>query len=280
MKTDKYLIWFLALFVVTVSAMPTGATEYPSNGVLNWKGETWSLTSGVAGPGNNYWNNEGAWIDNQNRMHLTIVNEDGKWQSTMLNGEKAHLYGTYTWTVDSPALTYDKNSVVGLFTYLNDNEELDIEFARWGDAKADNLEYSVQPYKIKGNNEGYLIPSSIDGSNTIHTIEWTPKYIRFTSKTTGGKVISDYTYTNVAGIPKNPQYTLMNLWLFGSAPSDGKNIELIISDFSYTAYQEETPSYIEDPKETPEPVENTIKENIRKHRDTPKHTHKKFNRRH
>jgi len=269
MKPHKYLIWFLVLFVVMSSATPSSAKTYPSNGELNWKGINWEVRSGTGSPGNNYWNNEGAWIDDQNRMHLTITNKDGKWQCTDLKSENKYLYGTYTWKIVSPVFTYDKICVVGLFTYLTDKEEIDIEFSRWGYENGDQIDYSVQPYGISGNSKTYKVPAGIDGTNIINTLDWQPEYIRFTSKTAGGQVLSDFTYTNIGGIPRNPEYLMMNLWLFNGAPSDGKNIELIISDFSYNEDPADIPEVVpEKPEETSEPVENKIVENRKKYRDT------------
>ena len=209
--------------------------RYPSEGVINWKGQDWYLTRGISNPGNNYWNNTGAWIDNQDRLHLTIVNDDGKWKCTMLNSQNNYQYGTLTWTVASPIYTFDKNSVVGLCTYLDDYHELDIEPTRWGETIGEQLWYTVQPAKIKGNFKGYPVPSSIDGTNTTYRIEWKPTYVRFTSMQADGKIIGDYLYENVSGIPQEPESIIMNLWLNKAMPpSDGKNIELIISDFTYT----------------------------------------------
>lgn len=230
---SKYSICILALSVVLISVVQVGANTYPSNGVLNWKGQDWYLTDGKANPGNNYWDNTGAWIDSQNRLHLTIVRDNDEWKCTMLNSQYTYLYGTFTWTIASHVYCFDKNSVVGLCTYLDDCHELDIETSRWGETRGNQLWYSVQPSKIEGNNRGYLIPSSISGENTIYRIEWKPTYVRFTSTEANGNVIADYNYTNVSGVPQQPASVIMNFWLM-APPSDGKNIELIISDFTIT----------------------------------------------
>jgi endo-1,3-1,4-beta-glycanase ExoK len=235
MKEIKYLICLFALSIVLISVVPAGAKTCPSHGVLNWKGQNWYLTGGQSNPGNNYWNNAGAWIDNQNRLHLTIVKDKCKWKCTMLNSQCTYLYGTFTWTIDSPVYCFDKNSVVGLCTYLDDYHELDIETSRWGETRGNQLWYSVQPSKIEGNSRGYLVPSRVTGTKTIYRIEWKPDYVRFTSMQANGKIIADYNYTNVSGIPKQPESIIMNLWLM-APPSNGKNIELIISDFTITNY--------------------------------------------
>ena len=233
MKIIKYLMCLVAFQIFLISIVQAGGNTYPSHGILNWKGQNWYLTSGKANPGNNYWNNAGAWIDSQNRLHLTVVKDKGKWKCTMLNSEYTYLYGTFTWTVASPVYCFDENSIVGLCTYLDDCHELDIEASRWGETKGNQLWYSVQPAKIEGNSRGYLVPSNIKGTNTIYKIEWKPTYVRFTSMQANGKIIADYNYTNISGIPKQPESVIMNLWLM-APPSNGKNIELIISNFTIT----------------------------------------------
>lgn len=239
MKTIKYLMCLFILLIVLILVFPAGVntqssqervSTQSSQGVLNWKGQNWYLTGGKANPGNNYWNNTGALIDNQNRMHLTIVNDNGKWKCTMLNSQNSYLYGTFTWTVASPVYTFDKNSVVGLCTYLDDYHELNIITSKWGEPNGNQLWYSIEPSKIEGNSKDYLVPSSIEGINTTYRIEWKPNYIRFTSMQADGTIIADYNNTNISSIPKEPESIIMNLWLM-APPSDGKNIELIISDF-------------------------------------------------
>jgi endo-1,3-1,4-beta-glycanase ExoK len=268
MQAVRHLICLFVILVVLIPSTCIGATEYPSNEVLKWKGQNWHLTDGKANPGNNYWNNKGAWIDKQNRLHLTIVNNESTWKCTEVKSQNKYLYGTFTWTVASPVYTIDKNSVIGLFTYHNDSQELDVEVSRWGKTSWSNfwyfaqsskiegnnlgymipssmevfiwsktsernLWYSVQPSKIEGNSLGYMIPFTIMGTNTTYRIEWKPTYVRFTSMQESGEVIADFNYTNISGIPQQPERVIMNLWLL-APPSDGKNIELIISNFTVT----------------------------------------------
>ncbi len=216
-----------------IEHVQTGTDTYPSEGVINWKGQNWYLTGGKTNPGNNYWNSSGAWIDNQNRLHLTIVNDNGKWECTMLSSQYAYRYGTFTWTVASPVYTFDKNSAIGLCTYLDDNNASTVGISKWGNHNGNQLWYSIEPSKIKGNSKTYLVPSSIKGINTTYRIEWKPNYIRFTSMQADGTVIADYNNTNISAIPKEPESIIMNLWLVAS-PSDGKNVELIISNFTVT----------------------------------------------
>ena len=229
----KHSIHIFLLMTVLILTISSSVSAYPSAGVLDWKGQNWYLTDGKANPGHNYWNNSGAWVDNQNRLHMTIVNNNYSWKCTMLSIQKAYLYDTFTWTVDSPVYTFDKNSVVGLCTYLDDSHELNIVNSRWGASNGSNLWYYMEPSKIKGNTKEYLVPSSINGTNTTYRIEWKQDYTRFTSTAADGTVIADYNNTNVYSIPHEPEYVIMNLWLT-SPPANGKNIELIVSNFTVT----------------------------------------------
>lgn len=234
MKKIRYLICLLVLLIVVILFVPSGVKTSSSNGMLNWKGQNWSLTSGYANPGNNSWNETGAWTDDQNRLHLTIVNDKGTWKCTMLSSQNQYHYGTFTWTVDSPVYTFDKNSVIGFCTYLNDSREINIVNSRWGEANEDQLWYTIEPSKIEGNSKGYLVPSSTIGKNITYIIEWKPTYVRFTSIAQDGTVIADYNNTNASVIPKEPESVIMNLWLT-APPSNGKNIELIINDFKVSS---------------------------------------------
>lgn len=218
----------------TLTSQSNAGNIYPTNGVINWKGQRWYLTGGGrSSPGNNYWDNtgNGVWLDSQGKLHLTIRNDNGIWKSTMLNSQYKYKYGTFTWKVESPVYTYDKSSVVGLFTYFDDNNELDIETSRWGNTTNGNLWYTVQPYDVVGNEQGYNVPAYIDGSSTYYRIDWQPTYIRFVSWKSDGTLIADHTYTNTTGIPTTSQYAMMNFWMMNGATPQ-QEMELIISDFS------------------------------------------------
>jgi hypothetical protein len=236
---DTNGIWTLFYTQATqengVWTVDKGVNKYPTHGVIYWKGLNWYVIKGRSDPINNHWNNTGAWIDDKDRMHLTIVKDGDIWNCTMLNSQYKYRYGTFTWKVASPIYTFDNKSVVGFFTYLDDNNELDIEASTWGKTNGDQLTYTVQPTKTKGNAHAYAVPDT-NGTNTTYTLEWKPTYVRFTSKQENGKIIADYNYTNVSGIPQDPANILMNLWLWdwNQPPTDGKNIELIVSDFTIT----------------------------------------------
>jgi endo-1,3-1,4-beta-glycanase ExoK len=221
MKNTALLKILITLICITLLITPTTAKQ------LTWKNQTWDIRSEYGSPGPNNFNASGAWIDNQNRMHLTIMKKGTKWYCSEIVSTKKFRYGTFTCKIASPVHTFDKNSVCSMFTYLDDTQELDIELTKWGASAGNNIWYSVQPYTKKGNSKGYYCSAS--GANTTHIIEWQPSYVRFTSKNFNGEVFADFKCKNS---PRNPEYLIFNAWLQGN-PSDGKNIDLIISDFSY-----------------------------------------------
>ena len=60
-------------------------------------------------------------------------------------------YGSYIFNVDNSCEELDDEAVLGLFTWQDDQHEIDIELSRWGNYWSDSTQYVVQPGKIKGN---------------------------------------------------------------------------------------------------------------------------------
>jgi len=115
---------------------------------LNWCGEEWQVRSGTGNPGGNHWNNldNGVWIDENQKLHLTIQKVGTIWYSTEVDTTSTdYTYGVYTWTVSSPILNLDPNIVAAMFFRHNDTNEIDIEATRWGWIRSNRLSYSVQP---------------------------------------------------------------------------------------------------------------------------------------
>jgi hypothetical protein len=212
----------------------------PVNGLIAWKNINWFTTNGGrSAPGNNYWNGSAIWVDTDDNLHLTIRKVGKYWQCTNIESVDNYTYGTYTWKVKSPLFNYSKNSVVGLFLYENDTQEIDIEATQWGAKTKNRLWYSVQPVEwkngddIEGNTNKFKIDTNKTYENTTHQIVWQPTYIQFKSWDSDGNVIGELNYTNLKYIPSVRQHIIMNFWLFGY-PQEKTDMELIISDFSYS----------------------------------------------
>lgn len=127
---------------------------------IEFSGCTWDVKSsaGKVGPGPNYFSNspDNVWVDDAGRLHLKLTRSKGRWYAAEVVNRQSLGRGTYTWVLDSPVDSLDPNVVLGLFTWNDDpayhHRELDIEFARWGNA-ADptNGQFVVQPYDHTGN---------------------------------------------------------------------------------------------------------------------------------
>lgn len=239
--TSKLIILFFVLFSLIVgfiSESPNLVSGESSN--LFWCGQEWSVRSNVGDPGNNNWgsSSDSAWVDENKKLHLTIKKVGDIWYSTEVDSvSKNFKYGVYKWTVDSPIMNYDPNVVAGMFYWLDDSHEIDIESTQWGDTGCNRLWYTVQPVSVSGNQHSTIAPNSAytKATNITYQFYWQPTYVHFTAMLADGTVISDWNYTNSEYIPQSASGIAMNLWLMdGLAPTDGKNAEMVLSNFKYT----------------------------------------------
>lgn len=145
-------------------------------GSFEWSGYTWTKRNDtLSSPGPCYWNSSNIWVDGDNKLHLRIHKVGSTWQCAELDSADTFGYGTFTVTVESE-LNFDPSIVLGIFTYTNDTNEIDIEFAKWGDSSFGNFQYSVQPTLV---DHGTI---NLDGYNeTTQRIIWMPSYVKFDS---------------------------------------------------------------------------------------------------
>jgi len=203
---------------------------------LNWCGEEWQVRSGTGNPGGNHWNNldNGVWIDENQKLHLTIQKVGTIWYSTEVDTTSTdYTYGVYTWTVSSPILNLDPNIVAAMFFRHNDTNEIDIEATRWGWIRSNRLSYSVQP-----NAHHTAIPYNSPyrkATDVTYSFDWEPTYVHFTAKLSNGAFISDWNCTDQTSIPHVEGGVAMQMWLTNHLPPRNRqNAEMVLSDFSYT----------------------------------------------
>jgi hypothetical protein len=194
----------------------------------------------MVSPGQNYFSSseENVWVDSRGRLHLKITNRNGNWYCAKVSLNESISYNKYVFYVSSRVDKFDKNVVGGLFTYLDDSNEIDIEFAKWGDDEAVNSQFAVQPAHHDGNI--YRFPMDLKRQRSTHVIEWREDRIDFAcyrghhSASPGKKkkIISEWCYTGYF-IPSDDEEKIMiNLWLYkGVPPSDNREVEMIIEAF-------------------------------------------------
>src|SRR6056297_2152005 len=152
---------------------------------INFSGYEWIVRANQEkqGPGPNYFNGstESVWIDSEGNLHLKIRKIGDEWHCSEVYTTESFGYGSYIFKVAPGWTNLDENTVVGLFTYYTDTQEIDIEFARWGQEEAPNAQYALQPAGQKGN----LHQFSVDrlSQSTIHSFTWCSKYVDFYSST-------------------------------------------------------------------------------------------------
>ncbi len=226
----------LALLASLGPVSPAAATTTLSFSGYSWEAKT---SPGLVGPGPNVFSDSPrtSGVDAQGQLHLCITHRDGQWRSAEVVLDRSLGYGTYRFTVASPVGDLDPNVVLGLFTWSDDpaynHREIDIEFARWGNATdPTNAQYVVQPYDRRGNLARFTQPAV---APTEHAFTWSSKQVRFSSTTATGQTIASWSYTG-RSVPKpGDERTRINLWLAGGAPpANGAEVEVGLSRFSFS----------------------------------------------
>ena len=232
-----------AMLLLAAAPIPAVAARPapPGPSTIQWSGLTWTIKSysRKIGPGPNFFSAANVTHDPANDdLRLRIQRAGNKWSAAEVIANASLGYGTYTWTIKS-APDVDPNVVIGMFTWNDDpayaHREIDIEFARWGNAgDPTNAQYVVQPWDAPGHDQRWTQPAGATG--TIHSFTWAPGRVDFLSTTSGGERIASYTYVG-SDVPvpggENPR---INLWLFrGAAPINGQTVEVIFDSFRFSA---------------------------------------------
>jgi hypothetical protein len=219
-----------ALMLVSASAAQAG------DRTIRFADLTWDVRSGGGGPGPNSWSDgeESVRVDDQGRLHLKIRKVGNSWQCAEVTAQGSFGYGDYLFQVESDVEAYDPNVVVGLFTYLDDSHEIDIEFARWSVPDAPPAQYTVQPGSRPGNSDAFR--PGLKGKPSTHRFLWRERSVLFQSYRgiadgipPKSALIHEWRCTS-RDIPKaGKERVHINFWLAdGKPPTDAKEVELIV----------------------------------------------------
>lgn len=212
-------------------------------------------SAGRVGPGPNYFSDstDNVWVDAAGRLHLRITHRNDQWQCAEVISARSFGYGQYRFTVSAPANHLDPSIVLGLFTWSNDaaynNREIDVELARWNNPLDPSAaQFAVQPAGA-GQLQRFSIPTSI--TNSTYTFIWQPGRVDF--RAMNGDFSPAPAETNLVrdwkcqlGVPPAGGENLrFNLWLNqGNAPTDGQEVEVIISRFEFVPLGSPQPAQI------------------------------------
>ena len=227
------------------ATLAVGRASYAAT--INWKGHTWNVTAGgMAGVCQG--NATNISIDTDGYLHMKITNNGGTWTGAEIFTTDKIGFGTYQWQIDGPVDKLDKNVVVGLYPYgpeagigSDGQNEIDIEYARWGNASYPNGNYTVYPPTGTGSSE-ITFDFTLTGTYTTSRFTWSSTQIDFVTMSgfepLGSTVglIKAWTFAPTGPATKVPQQALplgMNLWCFNAPPSNGQNVEIIVRDFTF-----------------------------------------------
>jgi hypothetical protein len=130
-------------------------------------------------------------------------------------------------------------AVLTLFTWDGaaadqNHREMDVEISRWGDPRAKNAQYVVQPYYVAAN----VVPFAAPPGVLTHALRWEPG--RLTLRTvpgrgsaTGVRAVAEHVFTSGVPSPGNERIR-MNLYVFRrSAKALERGTEVVIETFEY-----------------------------------------------
>jgi hypothetical protein len=214
---------------------------------LDFGGHTWTVRADTGGPGPNTWSEDNAWLDTAGALHLKISYSNGLWQCAEVYTEDRMGLGEYQFQITGAIDQLDPNVVLGLFNYptpdvgADSTNEIDIEFARWGNASYPNGNYTVYPTHNLLQSRSSTFQFALNGDQTTQRFTWTASSITFESLVgfTDGSAdaFGSWVFTpriSGARISRSPMPVHINLWLFdGQGPSNGQPVEIVINAFRF-----------------------------------------------
>ncbi len=215
---------------------------------LQFSGRNWVRKHGEKmGPGPNSWDRQNVWVDDAGRLHLKIAQRDGRWTCAEVITTDVLHHGSYQFQTIGRLDQLDRNVVLGLFNYPSPDvgpdttHEIDIEFARWGQAGAPVGNFTVWPVKEELKQTTYPFEVRLGGDYTTHRFDWRPNRISFASlhghHNDDSSPIAKWVFDRKPArsyISTEPMRVHLNLWLFqGRPPADGKEIEIVLKEFQH-----------------------------------------------
>jgi hypothetical protein len=240
-KFLKICILLISILCLTIPSNNQAILTVDSSSILStisFSGYEWNVknSGGVLwGPGPNLFNDsiQNVFVDSNGSLHLKITHNIclDQWFCAELYTIESFGYGIYQFSLESGLETNDKNIVLGLFTYLDDENEIDIEFAKWGEDTDKNGQYVIQPsWKLNHKKRFEFDPQ---GEYSVHGFSWCKTVVDFYSYTDSYNF--NWRYYG-SGIPRpSTEHVHINLWLRqGLPPSDYNEVEVVINSFMFT----------------------------------------------
>lgn len=224
------------------------ASAFSHAKTLKFSGYDWIVRpSGTGGPGPNDWDENNAWVDANDSLHLKLSRQADRWACAEVYTKDRLGFGRYQFWVVGRLDTLDPNVVFGLFSYPTPDvgpdgtNELDIEFARWGRTNAPVGNYTVWPTVPAGRQSTERFCVTLHGDYSTHRFSWSPTRVYFQSLH-GHRDDDHYPIASWLFQPSDPNSSLsqnpmpvhINLWCFkGEPPTDAQEVELVVRSFQF-----------------------------------------------
>ena len=247
-------------WVVTVTSAGGGQTpqecsKSADGTFLRFSGHDWDIKNVSMGPGPNNFRENNVWCE-ADGLHLRIISQGGTWTTAEVTSRTRRHFGHYEFKVSGDALDslpHDR-VVLGLFNYppeefganRDGNNEIDIEFSKWGDPNREPGQYVVYPAApaLKGQFRSQRFRFTQSASTTTHRFTWQSNHVTFESRQAGTQIAA-YRYDPDDYLDRIPQLALpvhLNLWLYrGPDPNNpvplssivGAETEIVIESFTW-----------------------------------------------
>jgi len=212
-----------------------------------FSGYKWYVRDSTGGPGPNTFDPRNVSVDANGDLHLTIAYRDGKWTCAEVWTKKRYGFGKYQFQVVGALDQFDPSIVLGLFNYPTPDvgpdgtNEIDIEFAQWGDANNPRGSYTVWPAQVGAKHRTHPFDFSLNDTYTTQRFTWSSKSILFQSlsghRNNNRNEFARWVFQPKAylkQISQSPMPVHINLWLErGNAPQNGQPVEIVIHKFAF-----------------------------------------------
>jgi hypothetical protein len=208
--------------------------------MLQFSGYEWVVRAAPSDRGGtNAYDPANAWVDQKGAMHLRIAGAAPDWTCAEVSLTRRLGYGLYRFVVRETG-DLEPSAVLSFFTWDGpaadvNHREMDIEISRWGNPRAQNAQFVVQPYYTPGNVLRFAVPA---GTFT-HWLRWEPgratfRTVRGASADSRAPALAEHVFTSGVPPPGNEQVR-MNLYVFrrGERPL-ARGAEAVIEQFEFT----------------------------------------------
>ena len=172
-------------------------------------------------------------------LHLTLAQREEGWQATEVISDRTFGYGTYRIALRAAAEEFDPRVVFGFFTWddlasQQSYREIDIELSYWELPTGRMLSSPFSHIRSRGHR--YQFDARYGERESIHTFTWAPDRIDFASIAQGtGEPVEQHWSFHGDRVPETgAEQVRLNLWLLnGEVPADGRDVEIVVTSFSF-----------------------------------------------